>query len=94
VGELNAMKFNQERQRTNLATASLSDLDHFSEQSVNTVLSEFGSFKIGSREELHGETNKNRSRLAILCDAGNKDMVAAVYVITRVLAILKDFGAK
>jgi hypothetical protein len=94
VGELNAMKFNQERQRTNLATASLSDLDHFSEQSVNTVLSEFGSFKIGSREELHGETNKNRGRLAILCDAGNKDMVAAVYVITRVLAILKDFGAK
>jgi hypothetical protein len=94
VGELNAMKFNQDRQRTNLATASLSDLDLFSEEAIGSVLEQFGFFKIGSREELHGETNRNRGKLAILCDSGNKDMVAAVYVITRVLAILKDFGAK
>ena len=92
--ELNAMKFNQERQRTNLATASLPELELFAEQAISDALSQFGTFKVGSRQELHGETNKNRGRLAILCEAGNKDLVAAVYVITRVLAILKDFGTK
>lgn len=92
LGELNAMKFNQETQRANLASATLGDLDHFAETSFKVVLEMFGKVTVGTREILHGETSRNRNKLAFICSKGNKDLVAAAYVVTRVLAILKDYG--
>lgn len=92
IAELNAMKFNPERALANLATASYEQLCDFAEGDITQALSKFGSVQIGTRAELHGETNKNRNRLALKCEAGNHDLIAAGYVITRVLAILKDYG--
>lgn len=92
VGELNVMKYNAERGRANLAGATYDDLCYLAESDLLTFLRQFGDVQVGTREALHGETNKNRNRLAFMTDAGNKEMVAAAYVVTRVLAILKDFG--
>jgi hypothetical protein len=92
LGELNAMKFNPEKGRFNLASVDLGMLDNFAETGFEAVLQNFGPVQIATRQVLHGETNRNRERLAFMCQSGDKDMVAAVYVVTRVLAIMKDFG--
>lgn len=92
IVELNAMKFNPDNNRVNLASSSQEALSYFAGSSIETVFSEFGTYEIGSRESLHGETNRNRSRLAIKMDAGNTNLLAAVYLVTRVLAIMHDYG--
>lgn len=92
LGELNAMKFNPEKGRFNLASVDLGMLDNFVETGFEAVLQHFGQVQIATRLVLHGETNRNRERLAFMCLSGDKDLVAAVYVVTRVLAIMKDFG--
>ena len=92
IGELRAMKFNSVSKLFNLATTSYEDLCELAEEDIKTFFYKFGSVEVGTREALHGETNKNKSRLAFKCQAGNKDLVAATYVVTRVLAVLKDYG--
>ena len=92
VGELNVMKHNADRGRANLSGATYDDLCHLADSDLLSFLQTFGYVEVGTREALHGETNKNRNRLAFKTDSGNKEMVAAAYVVTRVLAILKDFG--
>ena len=92
IGELNAMKFNPEKERSNLASASYEELSSFAEADLRETLKPFGDFIIDTKANLYGETNKNKGRLALKCEAGNKDMIAAAYVITRVLATLKDHG--
>ena len=92
VAELNAMKHNPERGRSNLASASLEELSSFAERNIRDALNEFGNISIDTKEKLTGETNKNRNRLALKCEIGNKNAIAAAYVVTRVLATLKDFG--
>lgn len=92
VGELNAMKFNAEKERSNLASASYEQLSSFAEADLREALKPFGDFQIDTKANLYGETNSHKNRLAIKCDAGNKNLIAAAYVITRVLATLKDYG--
>jgi hypothetical protein len=92
VAELNSMKFNSQQGKANLASATLDELKHFAEADIQSVLGQFGKVEIATKEVLIGETNKNRNRLALKCEQGNKNMLAAAYVVTRVLAILKDFG--
>lgn len=92
IAELNAMKFNPEKGRSNLASATYEEISEFAESDLKVTLERFGSVSIGTREQLHGETNRNRLKLSLKCDKGNKDAIAATYVVTRVLATLKDFG--
>jgi hypothetical protein len=92
IGELNAMKYNADMRRSNLASASYEELTSFSEADLLSTLKQFGQVVIDTKENLYGETNRNKSRLSLKCEAGNKDLIAAAYVITRVLAILKDHG--
>jgi hypothetical protein len=92
VAEMKVMKFNNEQGKANLAGATHSELTTFAESEIKGVLSAFGDAEIGTKEELIGETNRNRTKLALRCDSGNTDLIAAAYVVTRVLAILKDFG--
>lgn len=92
IAELNAMKFNPDKGRSNLASATYDELSEFVESDLKETLERFGRVSIGTREQLHGETNRNRFKLSMKCEKGNKDVIAAAYVITRVLATLKDFG--
>jgi hypothetical protein len=92
VGELNAMKHNPEKGRSNLATASYDQLTAFAEADLLTTLKQFGQVEIETKDILYGETNRNKSKLAVKCESGNKDLIAAAFVITRVLATLKDYG--
>lgn len=92
VAELNAMKHNLVNGRANLASATLEELSTFAESEIKSVFEAFGPMSIDTKENLTGETNKNRNRLALKCENGDKNMIAAAYVVTRVLATLKDFG--
>jgi hypothetical protein len=92
IAELNAMKFNPTSLKANLASAGLEDLNHFAEGDFSAKLKDFGKFELDTKEKLYGEENSHKNRLAIKCKAGNKDLIAAAYVVTRVLATLKDHG--
>lgn len=92
VGELNAMKHNAEKGWSNLASASYEELTCFAEADLLETLKQFGQVEVATKETLYGETNRNRMKLALKCDRGNKNMIAAAFVITRVLATLKDHG--
>lgn len=94
VVELKVMKHNPSKGYATLATAPYEDICAFlgPKEDLRAQLSRFGTLEIASREKLHGETNKNKTRLALKCDAGNMDLLAAVWVITRVLAVLEDYG--
>jgi hypothetical protein len=90
--ELRAMKYNQEAKKTNLAGALIENLDKFVDGDAEQVLKEHGALAIGTREELVGETNKKRNQLAMTCKVGDIEAVAVAFTITRVLAIMKDYG--
>lgn len=92
IAELNAMKFNPTSLKANLASAGLDELNYFAEGDFSEILKDFGKFELDTKDKLYGETNSHKNRIAIKCEAGNKDMIAAAYVVTRVLATLKDHG--
>ena len=90
--ELRAMKYNQEAKKTNLAGALIENLNTFVDGDAEHVLKEHGAIAIGTREQLVGETNKKRNQLAMTCKVGDIEPVAVAFTITRVLAIMKDYG--
>ena len=90
--ELRAMKYNQEAKKTNLAGAQSEHLDMFVDGNAAQVLKKHGALAIGTREQLVGETNKKRNQLAMTCEVGNIEAVAVAFTITRVLAIMMDYG--
>ena len=92
VAELNVMKHNQVKGRSTLASAPYDDISKLAESDLLKTLSSFGKVQIGTREQLHGEVNSHRNAQAFMCARGDLEVVAAAWVITRVLAILKDYG--
>jgi hypothetical protein len=90
--ELTAMKFNPQNERVNLAGADLSALDYFLGSSLEQALLAAGANAVGSRQALVGDESKNRRVLAMKCPKGSYEAVAMAFVVTRVLAIMHDFG--
>lgn len=90
--DLRAMKYNPERDRTNLAGATLDNLDSFLDGDVKQALKELGAFGLGTRNDLVRDNGPKRNQLCFTCAPGNHEVVAAAFVITRVLAVMKDYG--
>lgn len=90
--ELRAMKYNPTAKKTNLAGANLSDLDSFVNGNAFEILTTAGAIDVGTREKLVGDTKRNRNYLALTCQPGNFRVAAVAFTITRVLAIMKDYG--
>jgi hypothetical protein len=89
---LRALKWNEKQQKPNLADATLDQLSELAEQDFEELLKSQGAKGVGTREELVGETNRNRFQLAMLIDPHNMEAIAAAFTVTRVLAVVKDFG--
>jgi hypothetical protein len=90
--DLRAMKYNQVTKKTNLAGAVVEKLDVFVDGDSIQVLKNHGALGIGTREQLVGETNKKRNQLAMTCKVDDIEAVAVAFTVTRVLAIMKDYG--
>ena len=91
VGELNVLKIGGKDYPT-LNSSNLAELNSLAQTDVITLLTKLGATALGTREELHGETNKQRNRLAVLVKPDAVEAIAAAFTITRVLAIMNDLG--
>lgn len=89
---LRALKWNDKQQKPNLADATFDQLSELAEQDFEELLKSHGAKAVGTREELVGETNKNRFQRAMLIEPHNMEAIAAAFTVTRVLAVVKDFG--
>lgn len=90
--ELTAMKINADKGRANLAGASLQKLDEFSGTDTKGLLKELGALGVATREDLVRDQSRNRNVLSLTCAEGNLEVIATAFVITRVLAIMMDYG--
>lgn len=92
-GRVRAMKINAEkRQYATLADVSWPDLSSLLELDARNLVSDLGPVKFGTAEQLLGSTNRNRLQEAVLVDRSNLAPLYAVWVITRIIAVMKNFG--
>jgi hypothetical protein len=92
MGQLRAMKYNHESKKTNLAGITLEKLDEYTQQNFTERLLKNGAIGVGTREELHGEVNRNKKNLAFLSKPMDFETVAIAFTATRVLAVMHDYG--
>jgi hypothetical protein len=92
--ELRAMKFGDGQARPTLKQVTLKDLDGLLEgQSALELLNTHNSQQVGKRIELAPADAGNRpNELFVTTKARNNDLIAVGFTLTRVLAIMKDFG--
>lgn len=94
IFQIRAMKYNKVSQKANLASVSLEDLDDWAREDFAELLKKHGAIEVGTKEELIGEENKNKNVLAALIPKGNLEAVAVAFAVTRVLAIMYDYGVE
>lgn len=71
---------------------SLAELSDILEGDSRKLLADSGVLKIGSKEELVGDTSNRKKILSFMCDVGNKQAIAVAFTLSRVLPIMYDFG--
>ena len=92
--ELRAMKYGEDQIRPTLKQVTLADLDQLLEgQSASEILTQHGAKAIGKRGELApAEAGNRMNELFVVSEPRNNDLIAVAFTLTRVLAIMKDFG--
>lgn len=92
VFQLRAMKYNKASKKANLAGVSLEKLSEWAQTDIIALLKEYGAIEVGTKEQLIGEDNKTKNILSVLIPKGNNIAVAVAFTVTRVLAIMHDYG--
>jgi hypothetical protein len=91
--QLRAMKFGPDRDRQTLRMVAWDELDVLLEgETAVEILNSYGAQKLCLRREVDPNAGKQGNQLMVVGEAGNKNLVAATFVLTRVLAVMKDFG--
>ncbi len=92
--ELRAMKYGEGQTQPTLKQATLQDLDQLLEgQSALELLTQHGAQRVGKRGDLaSAEAGKRYNELFATTEPRNNDLIAVAFTLTRVLAIMKDFG--
>jgi hypothetical protein len=89
---LRALKYNTKTNKANLATANLNHLNEWAEQPIQALLESCGAYSVGTKEELLGDQGPNKKILSVLIPPGNTLAPIIAFTITRVLAIMHDYG--
>lgn len=92
VFQLRAMKYNSTSKKANLANVSLEDLNKWAQTDLERLLSQYGAIQLGTKEQITGEDNRNKNILSVSVPRGNCAAVAVAFAVTRVLAIMYDYG--
>lgn len=91
--EVRVMKFGEDSNRQNLHKTNLEELDRLLETgNARDVLMSFGATRICLRGDVDPNAGNRASQLMVVGESGNKDLVAASFAISRVLAVMKDYG--
>jgi hypothetical protein len=92
VFQLRAMKYNTTSKKANLANVTIEDLNVWAQTDLVELLKNHGALRVGTKEELTGEDNKTKSILSALVPSGNVEAVAIAFTVTRIMAIMYDYG--
>lgn len=92
LAPLRVMKYSPDKKYFTLHGATTDEIDEFLGQSFTDLLLEIGALKVGTRQEIDGETNKTAKQLAMLVTPGDLRTLAVAYTVTRPLAVINDFG--
>jgi hypothetical protein len=92
LAPLRVMKYSPDKKYFTLHGATTDEIDEFLGQSITDLLFEVGALKVGTRQEIDGETNKTAKQLAMLVAPGDLRTLAVAYTVTRPLAVINDFG--
>lgn len=88
-----AMKFNGKDWQT-LNRVSWTELDWLTDDDAKALLTKHGAVKLGLYGDLYPEAGKaQQADLGMLVNADSVEPIAALYAITRALAVMKHFGA-
>jgi hypothetical protein len=89
--ELRAMKHGT-KNRPNLAIVTLPELSSVLGSDAGNFMREQGALKVGSREEVAGDTGSRKNILSFTCEISDEAALAVAFTLTRVLPIMHDFG--
>ena len=92
--ELTALKYSSAKSWPNLRVPSFAELDELAGQSFAELMSELGALSVGTREAVDQETNRRKNYPAMVVPKGEIEAILAAFTVTRVLALVKDFGLK
>lgn len=90
--ELTALKYSQEKGRPTLRTPSFEDLDDLASQDFSQLMLDLGTLRIGTRLEVDQEDSNRKNVPALVVPIGEIEPILAAFTVTRVLALVKDFG--
>lgn len=93
LGELNVMKINTKDYPT-LCRPTEAELDLLAGGNAQELLQANGISRVGTREELVGDASRQRNAPAVIFKAGDVKAAAAVFALTRVMAIMFDLGVE
>ena len=93
LAELNVMKFNDRNYQT-LNRPTDAELDYLSGGNAHEFLIARGVKEIGTREALVGDTSRARNAPAVLVTANDVKAIAAMFTLTRVMAVMFELGLK
>lgn len=91
LAELNVMKFNG-KERPTLCRPSWSELDLLAGEDSADFFMRAGALGADTRERLIGDQTRQRNAPALLFKAGDIKAIAAAFAVTRVMAIMYEFG--
>jgi hypothetical protein len=86
------MKYNTTSKKANLANVAIEDLNVWVQTDLAELLKSNGALRVGTKEELTGVDNKTKGILSALVPSGNVEAVAIAFTVTRILAIMYDYG--
>lgn len=89
--QLRAMKY-AEPGVANLKQVSLDELDEMLGSNSEELLRKYGAREIKTKAELVGDKSTHKNSLALTCEKDNDEVIAVAFTLTRVLAIMHDFG--
>jgi hypothetical protein len=89
--EMRAMKHGR-KNRPDLAIVTLEELSSVLGGDAGNFMRDHGALKVGSREEVSGDTGSRKNILSFTCEISDEATLAVAFTLTRVLTITRDFG--
>jgi hypothetical protein len=90
--ELTALKYSSEKGRPTLSAPTFEELDYLASQDFSQLMLDLGALRVGPRLEIDQEDSRRKNYPAMVVPNGDIEPILAAFTVTRVLALVKDFG--
>ena len=90
--ELTALKHSSDKGRPTLSAPTFEELDYLASQDFSQLMVDLGALRVGPRLEIDQEDSRRKNYPAMVVPNGDIEPILAAFTVTRVLALVKDFG--